>query len=213
MFHVKHPSIPRADHLSVVRRSARWAGVELEAGQEHQLRVFAQWLVGEAIPAGGLGPNEGARVCSRHIADSLLFAFPWKRDMPPATVLDVGAGVGLPGIPLAIAWPTAQVTLLERSARRSDLARRAVRLLDLPNVQVITLQLKQWTTKSESIVCRGVASPVSLQEDFGRLLTPSGRAVIGGSRRSRPLVADYRVIEVPKTIIGNPVWLLSMDGT
>ncbi len=199
--------------LSVVRRAATWAGIALDAFQEEQLTAFATWLVTEAIPAGGIGPSEGPVVYSRHIADSLLFAFAWDRPSPPASVLDLGAGVGLPGLPLAVSWPAARVILLERSTRRADLARRAVRMLGLANVQVVSLQIEEWTTRCELIVSRGVASPTSLRKDLGRLLAPSGRAVVGGSRRSRPLAPDYRVTGVPKSIMGYPVWLLSMDST
>ncbi len=206
-------SVEREDPLSLVRRAAAWAGIRLDAVGEEQLGALAAWLIAEAIPAGGLGPSEGPVVFSRHIADSLLFARAWDRPSPPASVLDVGSGVGLPGIPLAIAWPETQVTLLDRSARRGDLARRAIRILQLENTQVATAELKDWTSRCEMIVCRAVAAPASLHKDFIRLLLPSGAAVIGGSRRSRPRVSGYRVRQAPKSIMGYPVWLLSMDGT
>ena len=48
---------------------------------------------------------------------------------------------------------------------------------------------------------------------LARLVEPSGRVVIGGSRRSRPQAPGYRVREVPVNAMGHPVWLLIMDGT
>lgn len=174
---------------------------------------YAAWLIDEAIPAGGLGPSEGALVYSRHIADSLLFASPWERPSPPRSLLDVGAGAGLPGIPLAIAWPSTEVVLLDRSSRRADLARRAVWLLGLDNVGVATAQLREWSVRHDLVVCRGVGPPASLRKDLARLLAPCGKAVVGGSHRSRPQVPGYRLREAPASIMGYPVWHLFMEST
>ena len=212
MFHVKHGGAPGGRSLSAVARAAQWAGIELDSSQQDQLTALAKWLVDEAIPAGGLGPSEGKVVFSRHIADSLLFAGEWDPQHPPRSLIDVGSGVGLPGLPLAIAWPNTQVISLDRSVRRADLARRAVRLLGLENVEVAALQLQEWTAAAEMVVCRGVGSPAALRPRLARLLLPGGIAVLGGSHRHRPQVPGYRVREVPESIMGYPVWLLSMES-
>ncbi len=197
-----------------VRRAAHWAGLTLDPLQLDLLRHFADWLVMEAIPAGGLGPAEESVVYSRHLADSLLFASAWRgRVRPPRTILDVGAGVGLPGLPLAIAWPSSHVTLLERSARRAALAQRAVRLLGLNNVAVATIQLREWRIPAELLVARAVAPPNSLRKDLERLLFPTGVAVIGGSHRSLPVFPGFRTCQVPPHILGNPAWLLIIGET
>lgn len=200
--------------METVRRAAHWAGINLAARQLNLLRDLADWLAGEAIPAGGLGPAEGSRVYSRHLADSLLFAAPWRsRQGSPATILDIGAGVGLPGLPLAICWPSSRVTLLERSVRRADLAQRAVRLLGLDNVEVAPTQLREWKTAAELLVCRAVSSPDRLKRDLHRLLIPTGVAAIGGSHRSPPIYQGFSTCRVPSNVLGNPVWLLIMDKT
>lgn len=200
--------------MEAVRRAADWAGINLAARQLGVLRDLADWLVAEAIPAGGLGPAEGSVVYSRHIADSLLFGAPWRsRPGSPPTILDIGAGVGLPGLPLAICWPYSRVTLLERSVRRADLAQRAVRLLGLENVEVAPTQLREWKTAAELLVCRAVSSPDRLRGDLHRLLSPTGVAVIGGSHRSPPIYQGFSTCRVPSNILGNPVWLLIMDKT
>lgn len=200
--------------IETIRRAASWAGVNLAPRQLDLLRGLADWLVAEAIPAGGLGPAEGSVVYSRHLADSLLFAAPWRsrQDFPP-TLLDIGAGVGLPGIPLAISWPDSHVTLLERSVRRADLARRAVRLLGLENVEVAPTQLREWKTPAELLVCRAVSSPDRLRSDLQRLLSPTGIAVVGGSHSSPPAYQGFSTCLVPSNILGNPVWLLIMGNT
>ncbi len=53
------------------------------------------------------------------------------------TLIDVGSGAGLPGIPLAVVLPGWSVTLLERMARRAAFLRTCALLLRLPHVSVM----------------------------------------------------------------------------
>ncbi len=52
-------------------------------------------------------------------------------------ILDFGAGAGLPGIPLAIAFPDTVITLLESRLKRSAFLELAVRELSLGTVRVV----------------------------------------------------------------------------
>ena len=98
------------------------------------------------------------RLDSRHLVDSLA-AIPYVRGK---TLLDVGTGPGLPGIPLAIARPDVSVTLWERMARRVRFLQMACRELDLQNVAIRECDLEKATRRSESpaydtVVARAVA--------------------------------------------------------
>lgn len=55
----------------------------------------------------------------------------------PWTLLDVGTGGGLPGIPLAICLPDLQVTLLEATGKKVRFLEAAVAALGLGNVRVV----------------------------------------------------------------------------
>jgi 16S rRNA (guanine527-N7)-methyltransferase len=72
----------------------------------------------------------------RHYADSLL-ALNHGLFSRGCRVIDVGTGAGFPGIPLAIARPDMQMTLLESMQKRCDFLSKAVSLLDLRNVRVM----------------------------------------------------------------------------
>ena len=122
------------EQVDFARRAAEYSNVSLSSEGVVTLESYCEWLLAEAIPAGGLGPREGDKIWSRHIGDSLTFASAWEQ--PPNEILDVGTGVGLPGIPLAIAWPDTVVTLLDRGGRRIRLLHRAVRSLALTNVVI-----------------------------------------------------------------------------
>lgn len=126
------------------------------------LARFGQFLVDEAMPAGGLGPREAHRLEERHLHDSLGFAAAWHGETAPASLIDVGSGVGLPGIPLAILWPACDVILIERSGRRARLLRRSVRMLGLDQVRVhegdvFSLDRSAWS--GVGVVMRAVFPP------------------------------------------------------
>ena len=72
-----------------------------------------------------------------HIIDSLTLLPGLEGMSPSTTVIDVGSGGGLPGIPLAIARPDLSVTLLEATGKKAEFLRRCVAELPLPNVSVI----------------------------------------------------------------------------
>jgi len=74
------------------------------------------------------------RMVSHHLLDSLA-AVPY---FQAGTVLDVGSGGGLPGIPLAIARPELQVTLIDSIAKKTAFLLQAKAELGLKNLQVVT---------------------------------------------------------------------------
>ena len=198
-------------HSEIWIRCASWGGVELDSRAVSRLEVYEQWLATEAIDAGGLGPGERDRVHDRHIGDSLLFA--GGLDKRPESVLDVGSGVGLPGIPLAIAMGTTSFTLLDRSVRRTDMLRRILRILDLENVTVEQGEIKGRSRQEAAIVSRATLPPDQARKVFSPLLRPEGVAVLGGSWTQPPADQGWTVIEIPPTVLDHRIWLLMMRQT
>lgn len=209
------------DDAALAQRAARWAGHDLDSGQLVRLESYAAWLREEAIPAGGLGPREAERIWGRHLADSLLFAGAFLA--PPGELLDVGTGVGLPGIPLAILWPETRVTLLDRGGRRIRLLYRAVAVLGLGNVKIEQGDALAVADEWEAVVARGALKAPEVVGLAARLLPAQGTAVLGLSRRDSPpertrdlvgigeaLGLSVEVREVPREILDAPVWLLIM---
>ena len=197
-----------------------WAGFELDDGQLTLLERYAAWLEDEAIPAGGLGPREGPRLWGRHIADSLTFAAGWKGAEAPHEVLDLGSGVGLPGIPLAIAWPECRVTLLDRAGRRTRLMLRAIRVLNIENAVVAQGDAFDVADEWHGVVARGAVKPPEFVGLCSRLLDDIGVGVLGLSTRpERPKRADdliniatglgleAEVLQVPQNALDGSAWL------
>jgi len=210
------------ESIEAARRAANWAGYPLDDTAAEMLETYARWLEAEAIPAGGLGPREGGRIWSRHVADSILFAVGWP-DGAPREILDVGSGVGLPGIPLGMLWPDAELTLLDRGGRRIRLLRRIVRVLELDNVHIAQGDVFDVADEWSGIVYRGsVKAPESVGLS-ARLLGISGTSVLGLSRKAQPpdrtrdlvgvanaMGLEAEIVGVPPEILDAPAWLLIM---
>lgn len=171
------------------------------------LESYADWLSTEGVRIGGIGPHEPERIDQRHISDSLVFAEAWAPTRP-ATLLDVGTGVGLPGLPLAILLPDTKVLLIDRSSRRMAAVRRVVRMLGLGNVTAEVADLTELAGEFEAVVARAVAQPSVLRPHLERLLAPGGCGVVGGSRAESIHCPGYETIQVGVTILDPPAWLL-----
>lgn len=171
------------------------------------LRSYANWLATEGVRIGGIGPREPGRIDQRHISDSLLFAEGWA-PAKPVTILDVGTGVGLPGLPLAILLPDTKVLLIDRSSRRITAVRRVVRMLGLDNVTAEVADLAEVEGEFEAVVARAVIQPSVLRPELERLLVAGGWGVVGGSRSGPIHCPGYETIEVGVGILDPPSWLL-----
>jgi len=152
-----------------------FAGIDPSIGQVAQLEDLGDWLRVEALPAGGIGPLEGHRIDDRHLADSIVYAAAW--GAPPRHCWDLGTGAGLPGLVLAILWPRCRFTLVDRSARKIDLVRRAARILGL-EVDTRVASIASLEGQTEAIVSRALMPASTLLPHLRRLLAPLGRAVV-----------------------------------
>ena len=127
-------------HVSGLVDGARELGIELTPGQLAQLDQF-----GAALREGNRRVNltritNPADVETRHFLDSLTAVLALRdrlRDEPELRLVDVGAGGGLPGLPLKIAFPRLRVTLVESVGKKAAFLEEVVRQLGLPDVQVL----------------------------------------------------------------------------
>lgn len=170
-----------------------------------KLTTLAEWLVAEAIPQGGLGPNEATDVVNRHILGSAAFSLGFPK--PPSVCWDLGTGVGLPGLVLAVLWPTTRMVLIDRSQMRCDLARRASRIIDVA-VEVKNFDLEELNAQTEAIVSRATVPALRLLSILEGLLAPGGVAVVSGSKATP--TPPFLAITIPKGVLYPPPRLLMM---
>ena len=99
----------------------------------------------------------------KHLLDSLAMQ-PFVREL--ASLADLGTGPGLPGIPLAIATPSLQVTLVESNGKKARFLREAVRRLALGNAHVVESRIEAFQPERpfDAITARALATlPLILQ--------------------------------------------------
>ena len=128
---------------------------ELFGEGDKAISQYVDILTGRGIEWGLLGPREADRVWQRHILNSIAIS-----PLLPlgATIVDVGSGAGLPGLPLAIVRPDLRVTLLEPLLRRSSFLELAVEELDLgARVAVVRGRAEEHRARYDVVTCRAVA--------------------------------------------------------
>jgi 16S rRNA (guanine527-N7)-methyltransferase len=131
------------------------ARAELFGGGSETISKYVDILASRGIDWGVVGPREGERLWERHILNSIAGAalFP-----EGATVVDVGSGAGLPGIPLAILRPDLRVTLLESLLRRGNFLELAVEELGLADrVRVVRGRAEEHRERYLVVASRAVA--------------------------------------------------------
>ena len=142
----------------------------------------------------------------RTLVEGALTALPLLEEGP---VVDVGAGGGSPGVPLAAARPDLEFHLLEATAKKCRFLEAAAR--EFPNVSVICARAEEHAAGAGrdyygTALGRALAPPPVAVEWSLPLVRPGGRAIlfVGPSARVDAVrnVADRLAAEVEETPSG-----------
>lgn len=126
-----------------------------------------------------------------HILDSLAIA----PLITGATLLDVGTGPGLPGIPLAIAQPQRQFVLLDSNIKKTRFVQQAVLELGLPNVQVMHARVEEYQPSApfDTVTARAFAPLARMLPQVGGHVAADGCVLAMKSQR-----ADEELEQAPQ---------------
>ena len=122
-------------------QGARQLGIDLNSRQLEQYQVYFEELAkwNEKINLTSVTNYEEVQL--RHFLDSLTVRLAYEREEwanSPFQLIDVGAGAGMPGLPLKIAFPYIKLVLIESVGKKSDFLKHVADSLELDNVDVIT---------------------------------------------------------------------------
>ena len=128
------------------------------------------------------------------ISEARVYAELLESRLSPADrILDLGSGVGLPGIVLASAFPQHQVTLVERRQRRANFLKICVGQLALANVKVVGNDVRAFDDTPYDWICAQAVGQFSLLYCLTRHLHAPTVNVV--SRRSEVSPAEQVELE------------------
>lgn len=145
--------------------------------------------------------RDPAAMVPRHLLDSLA-VLPF---IHGTTLADLGSGAGLPGIPLAIARPDMQVTLIESNGKKARFLREVARSLPLANITVEQARVQDVTGTFDAVTARAFASLADMLTWGGHLLAENGRwLALKGQSDPDEIAAvpgEFRVLSVHKLAV------------
>jgi len=136
------------------------------------LELIAKWNRVHNLTA----VRETGQMVVLHLLDSLSLL---PHVAEAKTLLDVGSGPGLPGIPLAIARPDLSVTLLDASHKKCAFLRQAKSELGLANVEVVCERVEAWKPQArfDAVDSRAFSELADFVTQAQHLVGAGGRLV------------------------------------
>lgn len=175
--------------------------VNARQGMLDYLALIGKWNKAYNLTA----VREPARMLTHHLLDSLS-VLPHVRGKH---VLDVGSGAGLPGIPLALARPEWQVTLLDASHKKTTFLRQAIIELKLHNVDVVCERVETWNPPHlfDTVVSRAFSDLQEFLVLAGRLCAKTGVVVA-----MKGIYPNEELAQIPNNFLLRNVVALRVPG-
>jgi 16S rRNA (guanine527-N7)-methyltransferase len=151
--------------------------------QREQLRMLLEALARDERAPTTMRTAE--RAVDGHLADSLV-ALEIAAVREAERIVDIGAGAGFPGLPLAVALPDSEVRLLESHGRKCEFLGDTRARLSLRRTHVVCARAEEWAEGARAhdlAVARALAPQPVVLEYAAPLLALGGRLVDWRGRR------------------------------
>ena len=146
--------------------------VTLSENQKSTLLDFVELLVKWNKVYNLTAVRDPLKILDRHIIDSLS-VLPF---LQGRRIADIGAGAGIPGIPLAIALPDTQFVLLDSNRKKTRFMQQVKTELSLNNVEVVHSRVENYQPDQlfDSIISRAFASLKQMSQWASHLVVENG---------------------------------------
>jgi len=147
-------------------------GVSLGDGQLDQLATYLALLQKWNRIYNLTAIRERGKWVSHHLLDSLAVV----PHLPAGSVVDIGTGAGLPGIPIAVAQPERPVTLLDSNHKKGAFLQQALIECRLRNCAVHLGRAEDWAPAAgfAGAVSRAFSDLAGFVDAARRLVRPGG---------------------------------------
>jgi 16S rRNA (guanine527-N7)-methyltransferase len=118
--------------------------MQLTPQQVAVFNLYASRLLKENLRTNLTSTRDRSAVYRRHFVESLaLLRALEDRDLVESPAIDVGSGAGFPGLPIKIARPDLELTLVEATGKKARFLEMMVAELDLEGVTVINARAEE----------------------------------------------------------------------
>ena len=147
-------------------------GISLTEQQELTLINFVALLIKWNKVYNLTAVRDPLKILDRHIIDSLS-VLPY---LQGTRLIDIGAGAGIPGIPLAVAQNEKQFVLLDSNRKKTRFMQQAKTELSLANVDVVHSRVENYQPDQlfDTVISRAFASLKKMAQWSSHLVNESG---------------------------------------
>ncbi|VTU16088.1 16S rRNA (guanine(527)-N(7))-methyltransferase RsmG [Variovorax sp. PBL-E5] len=159
----------------LLRGGASALGIELTDRQCEQLLAYGILILKWNKVYNLTALKDPATVLTHHLLDSLAVVAPLRRERPSdATLLDVGAGAGLPGVVIAILRSDIHVTCLDAVAKKAAFVQQVAAELELANLRGLHARVEVLSGNYDIVSSRAFASLPDFFRQSRQLLAKEG---------------------------------------
>jgi len=149
-------------------------GIALDQSQLDILWRYAQLLAERNAHVNLTSIDSPEGILTLHMLDSLSVA---PHLGAARRIIDVGTGGGFPGIPLAVACPERQFTLIDGTQKKIRFVAECIAALDIRNAEALPARAESYAGAKgfDVVVLRAVGTLAEVVHNTAKLLAPHGR--------------------------------------
>lgn len=190
------------NHWENLQQAMAQVGLVLSEGQWTQLRQYLELLQSWNKVMNLTAIEDEPGIIYKHFLDCFYY-LSYAGARAEQRILDLGTGAGLPGIPLKILYPQAQVYLVDSLQKRLHFLQEVIQKLQLTNIHLVHGRAEdlgkdpQYREKFDLVLSRAVAALPVLSEYCLPLVKVGGQfAAAKGPKAQEELAQAQKAIDL-----------------